>query len=146
MLFETVTKGLLKGLEDLKIRGRAEAIQITTLLITARIVWRVLETCCHSSSSEVPSANADVKNSQWVNNNNSCSSSNWRSWYSLQRIGTRTGGLETKRTSGDHLNFSITEISQNTEKNPGDLRRLAVTQTPVKDDQLTLMRKTLMSK
>ena len=26
---------------------------------------------------------------------------------------------------------------------PGDLRKLAVTQTPVKDHQLTLMRKTL---
>ena len=28
---------------------------------------------------------------------------------------------------------------QNTEKSPGDLRRLAVTQSPVKNDQLTLM-------
>ena len=31
------------------------------------------------------------------------------------------------------------ENGQNTEKIPGDLRRLAVTQTPVKDHQLTLM-------
>ena len=30
-----------------------------------------------------------------------------------------------------------------TEKSPGDLRRLAVTYTPVKDHQLTLMWKTL---
>ncbi len=35
-----------------------------------------------------------------------------------------------------HLNNSIVENSQNTEKSPGDLRRLAVTQTPVKNDQL----------
>ena len=28
---------------------------------------------------------------------------------------------------------------QNTEKSPGDLRRLAVTQTPVKDHQITLI-------
>ena len=28
----------------------------------------------------------------------------------------------------------IIEIDQNTEKSPGDLRRLAVTQTPVKDN------------
>ena len=42
--FGTVTKGLLKGLEDLKIRGRVETIQTTTLLGTARIVRRVLET------------------------------------------------------------------------------------------------------
>ena len=35
--------------------------------------------------------------------------------------------------SGDHPNYCITEISQNTDKSPGDLRRLAVTQTSVKD-------------
>ena len=43
------------------------------------------------------------------------------------------------RTSGDYPNYSIVENVQNTEKSPGDLRRLAVTQTPVKDHQLTLM-------
>ena len=41
--------------------------------------------------------------------------------------------------SGDHPNNSIIENGQNTEKSPGDLRRLAVTQSPVKDHQLTLM-------
>ena len=60
--FGTVTKGLLKGQEDLEVGGRVETVQITALL-------------------------------------------------------------------------SI----ENTEKSPGDLRRLAVTQTPVKDHQLTLM-------
>ena len=34
--------------------------------------------------------------------------------------------------SGDHPNYSIVENSQNTEKSPRDLRRLAVIQTPVK--------------
>ena len=34
-------------------------------------------------------------------------------------------------------------ILRNTEKSPGDLRRLSVTQTPVKDHQLKLMLKTL---
>ena len=58
-----VTKGLLKGLEDLEIRGREETIQTTALLRTA----------------------------------------------------------------------------ENTEKSPGDLRRLAVTQSPVKDHQRKLM-------
>ena len=48
-------------------------------------------------------------------------------------------------TSGDHPNNSIIENGQNTEKSPGDLRRLADTQSPVKDHQLTLMGKTLMS-
>ena len=39
-----VTKGLIQGLEDLEIRGREENIQITALLISARILRRVLET------------------------------------------------------------------------------------------------------
>ena len=49
-------------------------------------------------------------------------------------------------TSGDHPNYYIVENGQNTEKSPGDLRKLAVTQSPIKDHQLTLMLKTLMSK
>ena len=42
--FGRVTKGLLKGLEDLEIRGREETIQTTTLLRMTRILRRVLET------------------------------------------------------------------------------------------------------
>ena len=41
--FGTVTKGLLKGLEDLEVGGRVDTIQ-TALLKTARILTRVLET------------------------------------------------------------------------------------------------------
>ena len=40
----TVTKGLLKGLEDLEVGDRVETIQTTTLSKTARILRRVLET------------------------------------------------------------------------------------------------------
>ena len=40
----TITKGLLKSLEDLEIGGRVETIQTTALLRTARILRRVLET------------------------------------------------------------------------------------------------------
>ena len=43
--------------------------------------------------------------------------------YNYQKIDKRTGGLRNKRTDGDHLNYSIVEIGQNTEKSPGDLRR-----------------------
>ena len=43
----------------------------------------------------------------------------------------------------DYPNDSIAENSQNPEMSPGDLRRLAVTQTPMKNNQLTLMSKTL---
>ena len=56
-------------------------------------------------------------------------------------LGTVTKGL-LKRSwwmSVDHPNNNITENGQNTEKSPGDLRRLAVTQTPAKDHQQTLM-------
>ena len=42
--FDTITKGLLKGLEDLEVGGRVETSQTTTLLRTARIPRRVLET------------------------------------------------------------------------------------------------------
>ena len=42
--FGTVTKGLLKRLEDLEVGGRVKTIQTTTLLRTARILRRVLET------------------------------------------------------------------------------------------------------
>ena len=42
--FGTITKGLLKGLEDLEVGGRVDIIQTTALLRTARILRRVLET------------------------------------------------------------------------------------------------------
>ena len=49
------------------------------------------------------------------------------------------GGLGSWWTSGGHPNDSDIENGQNTEKSPGDLRRLAVTQTPEKNHQLMLM-------
>ena len=58
--------------------------------------------------------------------------------FSDQRIDTATGGLGNKRSNGDHPNYRIVEISQNTEKSPGYFRRLTVTQTPVRNRQLTL--------
>ena len=43
-VFRTIPKGLVKGLEDLKIRGQVEIIQTRALLRSARILRRVLET------------------------------------------------------------------------------------------------------
>ena len=63
----------------------------------------------------------------------------WCAWYCHQKIDKGTEGHGNKRTRGD----SVIKIGQNTEKSPGDLRRLAVTQTPVEDHQLTLVWKTL---
>ena len=45
--------------------------------------------------------------------------------------------------TGGHGNKTIITIGHKTKKNPWDLRRLALTQTPVRDYQLTLVRKTL---
>ena len=66
----TVTKGLIKKLEDLQIRGCVE-----TSLVNYwdqpeywEESWWLEETCCHSNSIENPSAFANVKNSN--NNNN----------------------------------------------------------------------------
>ena len=60
-------------------------------------------------------------------------SCNWRARYSQERISTETGGLGNKRTSGDYPNNSIVKIGQNTEENPGVLRRPFVTKTPVEN-------------
>ena len=63
--FGTVTKGLLKGLEDLEVGGLMETMITTALLRTTRILRRVLEigeTCCHSNPSERLSANAENNN------------------------------------------------------------------------------------
>ena len=51
-------------------------------------------------------------------------------------------GLEEMKIRGDHPNYYIIEIGQSTEKSPGDLRKLAVTQTSENDHQLSLMWKT----
>ena len=50
-----------------------------------------------------------------------------RSWYfqnGLQESEEGTGGIENPWEDRNHLDDSITEISQNSEKTPGDLRRL----------------------
>ena len=60
---------------------------------------------------------------------------NWRSRYSHQRINTENGRLGSKETSGDHPNYSIVEIGQNTKKTSGDLMKLTVTQTPMENSQ-----------
>ena len=52
---------------------------------------------------------------------------NWCIWNNPQRTSKGTERLGLKRTSGDHPENSIINVGQNTEKCPGDLRRLAVT-------------------
>ena len=43
-VLSAVTKGLVQGLEDMKIRWRVESIQTMALLTFARILRRILET------------------------------------------------------------------------------------------------------
>ena len=61
-----------------------------------------------------------------------------RARYNPHRIDTGTGGLGDKGTSGDNPNYSIIKIDQKTEKRPEHTRKLAVTQTPVKNHLLML--------
>ena len=69
--------------------------------------------------------------------------SNWCAQNNPQRFGKGTGRLRNQRISGDHPDSGFIKISLNTEMIPGDSRRLAVPQTPVKNRQLMLMGKTL---
>ena len=70
---------------------------------------------------------------------------NWSSWYSHERIDTRTRELGNNMTSGNHPDYCIIKIRQNSEKSPGHMKRLAVTQTPVKKHKLQLIYKTKLS-
>ena len=64
----------------------------------------------------------------------------------IKMIGEGAGGLGNKRTIGDHSNYSIAEIGYKTEWSPGGLKGLVVTQTPVRNHQLSLVGKTLKRK
>ena len=70
---------------------------------------------------------------------NGDTSCNWCTRYSHQRIDNGTGGLANKRTSEYLPSDSIIKIGQNTDKSPGDLKRLAVSQTPSRNHRLTLV-------
>ena len=50
----------------------------------------------------------------------------------LETIPKENRGLGNQRISRDHPDYSIIKIAQNTETSSRDLRRLPVTQTPVK--------------
>ena len=77
----TVTKRMVKGVEELEIRGQIETIQTSILLRWARIRRRVVEICGDLLSlqlSKKPSANFVVKNSQGINNNNYYNNNNYQ--------------------------------------------------------------------
>ena len=61
---------------------------------------------------------------------------NWGARSNPQSFGKGTRRLRNRGRSRDHPSDSMIEVGQNTEKSPGDLRKLNVTQTSVKDPQL----------
>ena len=52
------------------------------------------------------------------------------------RLSKGAGRDGNRRTSRDHPSYNIVKIGQNTEKSSGDLEKLAVTQTSMKNHQL----------
>ena len=64
---------------------------------------------------------------------------NWCSRNCLQKLGKGTGRIRNQKKNRDHPDISIVEIVQNIPYGPGDQRRLAVTETPVKDQLLMLV-------
>ena len=65
----------------------------------------------------------------------------WYTWSDPKTIwrGNRKHG--NKRTSRNNADYSIRKISKNSEKNPGDFRRFAFTQTPERSNQVKLWEK-----
>ena len=59
-----------------------------------------------------------------------------------QSVGKKLGRVGNWKNNREHANCRIIENTQNTEKSPGDMKRLVVTQTIVKEHQLTLVWKT----
>ena len=54
---------------------------------------------------------------------------NWCTWNDPQRLGKEAGGAKIGGRAEDHSNYSIDKVSQNTEKSPGDQRKLSISQT-----------------
>ena len=63
----------------------------------------------------------------------------WCTWNDPQLLGNEAGRVGNRWTSRDYPIHCIAKNVQDTEKSPGNLRRLVITQTPLKDNQLTLV-------
>ena len=61
-----------------------------------------------------------------------------------EKIGKGSGKPENKRANWDHPDYCIIKIGRNTERNTGDLKRLAVSQKSVRNHPPILVRKTLI--
>ena len=63
-------------------------------------------------------------------------------WNEPQKFGKGIQRIVNQKTNQDHPDYNIVEIGQNSEKTPGNLRRLTVTPSSVKNHQQTLLWKT----
>ena len=66
----------------------------------------------------------------------------WHARNSSQGLGKKTGRNENQMKTRKLTDNSIAKIILNIPMSPGNSRRLAVTQTPVKDEQLSWWEKT----
>ena len=186
--FSTVTKGLLKGLEDLEVGGRVETIRTTALLKTARIVRRLAITQSPVKDHQLTLMWKTLMSNNNHNNNNllivnkkrrtgwivdfavladhrvKLKESEERDWninfarelkqqlwnmkvtvipviieHPEQSPKEWYRDWKTWKSEDNLRSSSIIKVSPNTERSPGNERWLAVTQTPVKNFQLTLV-------
>ena len=63
----------------------------------------------------------------------------WFTWKNPQRINKGTWRLRNQWASRDLADDGMIKIGQNTKKSPGDLKKLAITQIPVRNRDLTLV-------
>ena len=49
-----------------------------------------------------------------------------RTWNGLQRIGKRAGRVGNRRTNRDYSDNNVGKISKNTEKSPGNMKKLVL--------------------
>ena len=68
---------------------------------------------------------------------NNCSLCTWNCSEKLEK---KIGGIGNQKKNRDCPDYNIVKIGQNTEESSRNQRRLALTQTPVKDRHLTLVR------
>ena len=160
----TIAKDLERKLEELEVGGWIKTIQTKALLRLARLLRRVLETCCHSDSNENPSANVGMRNSLiiviikiWIetqvlrpsqrteefmeHESDSDTNYNWCTWNDSEKLGKGSRRVGNRRTNWDNPNYGITKTSLNTVESPGLLRKLAVNETTVRNQQLTVVGK-----
>ena len=77
--------------------------------------------------------NSNNKNNTSKSEGGGDTNCNWCFWKNPQRLGKGTWQSWKPEDKLGPFNYSIVDISRNTEKGSGHLKRFSITQTPVKD-------------